>query len=277
MFNSLKLRTQRLTENKTKLAIYIVSCIAILLLFSVLPFYLWLTSDIETRGVTSVRGNSMTPLIENNDVLYVQPTKFERGEIVVALCPRSEDYKATTNVAFLKRIVGLPGETIEMTKDGVLVNGELLEETYTTNAHLSLQDSNKYNEIILSDNEYFLLGDNRDISFDSRHVGGVHSSRFLYGLTIEPNEHTKSLWISFIVLAIVNLIAIIALPIFIFLAMTFQLTPKRLSPHQETTNKIKWKFGGAQKKSIKISCDHNHQIKARNKSKKKKHKKKKHH
>jgi signal peptidase I len=220
MFKKLKERTPRLIQNKLKLYLYVVLCVAIVLSLTVLPVYMWMASDIKTRGVTSIRGDSMSPTIYDSNILYVQPVRFERGEIVVARCPDSSKYKSLSNVAILKRIVGLPGETIEITAEGVCVNGALLEEDYTANQELTLKDDNDINEIVLSSNEYFLLGDNRDNSFDSRHVGAVPMSNFLYGLTLEPNDYTHKILGNMAIVAIGNLLLIIVLPILLFISIT---------------------------------------------------------
>ena len=56
----------------------------------------------------------------------------------------------------MKRIIGLPGETILIKEEGVFVNGQLLDETtYTEQQHLTLQKDNDINEIVLSENEYY--------------------------------------------------------------------------------------------------------------------------
>lgn len=182
-----------LLQNKFKLFSYITICVALFIGLIITPIILWMYSGIENRGITSVRGSSMDPTIVNNAILYVQPTKFERGEIVVAKCPENDNYTSVKNVALLKRIVGLPGEIVEITADGVLIDGQLFHEEYTLNQDKTLLETNDITEIILSDNEYFLLGDNREESFDSRNVGAFHSSQFLYGLTLEPNDYTFKL------------------------------------------------------------------------------------
>jgi signal peptidase I len=227
MFKRLKKRTHELVRNKIKLTAFILLCAAITCAFTVVPINLWIMSGIETFGITSIRGDSMSPTIENNGVLYYQPTKFARGEIVVVNCPSTDSYTHATGVQLLKRIVGLPGETLEITDDGVIVNGELLVEDYIDNENKTLRDTNEINEIILSDGEYFLLGDNRINSFDSRHFGAIHQTEFLYGLTTEPNEYTYGLWTNAALIAVSNLIGIIILPILCFVLMTMKNDNKK--------------------------------------------------
>lgn len=194
---------------KKKKVIYWVVSICITACFTILPLCLWVMSGMKYTGITSIRGTSMAPTIENNDILFYQPVKFERGEIVVAKCPSTSKYSASNGVALLKRIVGVPEETVEIVSDGVLVNGKLLDEPYTNNVSKTLQKENDISEIILSYGEYFLLGDNRETSFDSRHVGAFHESSFLYGLTTEPNEYTKMILKNMIMILLINISIVI--------------------------------------------------------------------
>lgn len=225
----MKKRFQIMLKTRWKLPVFIASCLCIILLLTVLPYNLWLQSGIEYIGITSIRGDSMEPNIKNNDIMFIQPTKFERGEIVVAKCPYTEKYAASTNLALLKRIVGLPGETVEIVEDGILIDGELLKEEWTNNANLSLRDGNNIQEIVLSDNEYFLLGDNRDNSFDSRHVGAIHKSRFLYGLTTEPNDYTNRIMTLAISVAVTNIMLIVALSGLLMVVLTMEPKSNRLA------------------------------------------------
>jgi signal peptidase I len=237
MLKSLKMRAQVLKKNKIKLVALILICITIALMFTVLPFQLWMQSDALTTGITSIRGDSMTPTIQNNDILYVHPIEFERGEIVIANCPNTTQYASANDILLLKRIVGIPGDSIEITKEGVLINGILLEEDYIEIENETLRDTNDINEIVLSDGEYFLLGDNRVNSFDSRHVGAVHQTEFVYGLTTEPNEYTYQIWSKVAVVAVVNLIGVFALSALVFVLLT--IDPKQKTQRKREVTKPK--------------------------------------
>ena len=180
-------------KGKRLLLLFGINIILLCVLF-LIPVYLWLTSGMMNIGVISIRGDSMTPTMANNDIVYIKDVEFERGEIVVASCPHTDDFEAYNNLSLLKRIVGLPGEIITITEEGVHVNGKLLDESaYTDDQTSTLTEETIYDEIYLSDREYYLLGDNRTESFDSRHVGEVPESNFLYALTTEPNDYTKSI------------------------------------------------------------------------------------
>ena len=86
----------------------------------------------------------------------------KRGEIIVFQFPLDP------NKDFVKRVVGLPGETIEMRDGRVFVNGGLLEEPY-----LTVKDRSNAAPVRLKEGEYYVLGDNRSHSNDSRSWGAV--------------------------------------------------------------------------------------------------------
>ena len=120
-----------------------------------------------------VKGQSMEPNFENGDYLFVDELSYrlkdpQRGEVVVFKYPNDVSQR------YIKRIIGLPGETVEI-KDGQVdifnKDGEkiLNEEKYIPQGVLTLGDIN----ITLKENEYFVLGDNRAASSDSRRWGPV--------------------------------------------------------------------------------------------------------
>lgn len=113
------------------------------------------------QGGTKVKmdGPSMEPTFSDGDILIIDSdySELERGDVVV--------YEREA-VLYIKRIVGLPGETIELSGGDVYVDGQLLEESY-----LKTQDSTtapELTEFSIGENEFFVLGDNRTVSLDSR-------------------------------------------------------------------------------------------------------------
>lgn len=127
-----------------------------------------------------VKGASMEPNFYDHEYLIVDELTYrlrapERGEIVVFRYPRDPSQY------FIKRIVGLPGETIEVARGHVVVyndtypNGIILEESYLDDT--STEGKKK---VTLGADEYYLLGDNRDESLDSRSFGPVQDT-FLIG------------------------------------------------------------------------------------------------
>ena len=123
---------------------------------------------------TRVSGPSMYPTLEDGDNLIVEKITYrfrdpERFDVVIF--PHEEDGE---EVYFIKRIIGLPGETIQIDAEGnIYIDGELLEEEYgyetISNAGIASDP------ITLGEDEYFVMGDNRNNSLDSRYeeVGNI--------------------------------------------------------------------------------------------------------
>lgn len=125
---------------------------------------------------TEVIGSSMEYTLMDGDNLIVDKISYrlhepERFDIVVF------PYKYERKMYFVKRVIGLPGETVQITADGtILINGEVLHEYYGKEV---IEDPGLASEpILLSEDEYFLMGDNRNNSRDSRceDVGNVKKS-----------------------------------------------------------------------------------------------------
>ena len=120
-----------------------------------------------------VRGQSMEPNFENNDYLIIDEISYrlrqpQRGEVVVFKNPQNQSQR------FIKRIIGLPGETIKFRDGKVLIsNGEkefiLDESSYLPS--FSQTEPKLFESISLKKDEYFVLGDNRRNSSDSRVFG----------------------------------------------------------------------------------------------------------
>jgi len=114
-----------------------------------------------------VKGQSMEPNFEDSNYLIVDELSYrfrdpQRGEVVVFRYPRNVSQR------FIKRIIGLPGEKIEIEAGVVMVNGKILDESeYFPSGVQTLGNI----QISLDENEYFVLGDNRISSFDSRQWG----------------------------------------------------------------------------------------------------------
>ena len=114
-----------------------------------------------------VDGPSMRPTLQSQERLVVNKFIYDfrapqKGEILVFEYPRD------TSRDFIKRVIGLPGETVRIDYDGnIYINGEILNETYGLEkmAYPGIAEQ----EITLGDDEYFVLGDNRNVSEDSRY------------------------------------------------------------------------------------------------------------
>ena len=133
---------------------------------------------------TIVNGDSMNETLHNGDQLMVDKLTphfkdFERFDVVV-FYPFGKDQ---SDEYYIKRIIGLPGETVQITGDTIYINGEVLEEDYgkdpMTYAGIAAEP------LTLGEDEYFLLGDHREISFDSRYEQvGVVSRKQIAGKAV---------------------------------------------------------------------------------------------
>lgn len=121
-----------------------------------------------------VEGQSMEKNFQNNEFLLVDRISYrfrtpQRGEVIIFRFPKNtaEDY--------IKRIVGLPGENIKIENGQVFINNLPLEETYLSKGVKTNVPANNANslDLTLKTGEYFVLGDNRNNSSDSREWGTV--------------------------------------------------------------------------------------------------------
>lgn len=113
-----------------------------------------------------VKGASMEPTFFDHEYLVIDEISYRfkdpvRGDIIVFRYPRDPKQY------FIKRIIGLPGETVQITSNHVFVNGEQIDEAYLD------ENTRTVGEIVvtLQSDEYFVLGDNRSFSLDSRSFG----------------------------------------------------------------------------------------------------------
>ena len=112
-----------------------------------------------------VDGTSMLDTLHENNIMGVSRLHYrlnepQRGEIITC------NYPEDGNKLFVKRIIGLPGETIEIREGTVYIDGEPISETYLTRV-----DDQSMDPITLAKDEIFVMGDNRPVSRDSRAVG----------------------------------------------------------------------------------------------------------
>lgn len=119
-----------------------------------------------------VNGDSMDNTLTEGDILFLNKydNSYERFDIVVI-----DD--SVIGEAAIKRIIGMPGEEIEIENGNLYINKEKFDDPYN-NYFMSDLES-----IILSDDEYFVMGDNRSVSLDSRSFGAVSSSDMLGTVT----------------------------------------------------------------------------------------------
>ena len=128
---------------------------------------------------TIVEGSSMNPTLVDGDNLIVDKITYrfsdpKRFDVVVF------PYQHKKHTYYIKRIIGLPGETIYIDKEGTIyINGEVLEEDYGN--EIITDPGRAEEEILLGEDEYFVMGDNRNNSSDSRDymVGNINRKDFI--------------------------------------------------------------------------------------------------
>ncbi len=154
--------SERRRRNRRRYYIYEVVS---LLLYGLLVYALCIGAVRYVGQKTMVEGSSMAPTLEDDDHLLVDKLTYrfsepERFDIVVFR------YLHLENSYYIKRVIGLPGETVQI-KDGIIyINGEPLEESYGLE---TMQNPGRAAQpITLGADEYFVLGDNRNVSSDSR-------------------------------------------------------------------------------------------------------------
>ena len=143
----------------------------------ILGFFLW--GAIACSAVTQIQpvkveGKAMEPGLKEGDRILInrKPEKLERGDIVLFY------YPADQTKSYIKRIVGLPNETVEVREGKVLINGKNLEEPYVDPKNNQALFGRK--EVQVPEDSYYVMGDNRDNSNDSR-MWGALQRKFIYG------------------------------------------------------------------------------------------------
>jgi signal peptidase I len=123
-----------------------------------------------------VEGTSMQPGLRDQDRLFIDKfffrfEKISRGDVIVFHYPRDPEK------SYIKRVIALPGDSIFIDHGRVWVNGEPLDEPYVPHRYL---DTRSMPEILIPSDDYFVMGDHRSISSDSRDFGPVDRD-LIYG------------------------------------------------------------------------------------------------
>ena len=126
-----------------------------------------------------VEGGSMEPGLEDQEHIFINKLVYRwenigRSDIVVFRFPRDP------RKSFIKRVIGLPGDKIRISYGHVYVNGKELREDYVPEEFM---DTRSYPEIIVQRSNYFVLGDHRSMSNDSREFGPV-GRNYIYGKAV---------------------------------------------------------------------------------------------
>ncbi|MBU3934812.1 signal peptidase I [Patescibacteria group bacterium] len=128
-----------------------------------------------------VRGDSMIPNFSSGDYLIIDEISYrlsspQRGDVIVFKYPKNPSHR------FIKRIIGLPGETVEI-QDGriTIYNKENQAQVLDEEIYLPGAENNTYGSlhVVLGESEYFVLGDNRSYSSDSRSWGPLPAENII--------------------------------------------------------------------------------------------------
>ncbi len=159
-----------------KSALIEVLRMGVYILIVLLLTYLFITFVAQR---TEVKGSSMYNTLEDGDSLLVDKISYrfqdpERFDIIVFPFQHAQD------TYYIKRIIGLPGETVRIDEEGTIyINGEILEENF--GYEVIKEPGLAEDEILLGENEYFVMGDNRNNSTDSRSdmVGNIRRDKIV--------------------------------------------------------------------------------------------------
>jgi signal peptidase I len=151
---------------------------------------LWLRDLLISAGISvliitflyqpvRVEGTSMLPRLEDHDRLFINKFVYhiesiQHGDVVVFHYPRDPEK------SYIKRVIGLPGDRIWIDRGQVWLNGVALGETYVPERY---RDSRSMAEMVIPDDCYFMMGDHRSISSDSREFGPVERD-LIYGKAV---------------------------------------------------------------------------------------------
>ena len=129
-----------------------------------------------------VEGTSMLPMLEDQDRLFINKFAYSRlGEMVGDNIHRGDVvvfyYPYDTTKSYIKRVIALPGDRLRIDHGTVWVNGTALKERYVP---LKYEDDRSQPEMTIPKGEYFMMGDHRSISSDSRDFGPVERN-LIYG------------------------------------------------------------------------------------------------
>lgn len=168
--------TQKMKNNKNWLSIICIGiCVAIggAVVTGLIAWAIFASVYLFLFRPVRVVGDTMAPKYKNNEYLLARVTRnntqFKRGDVIILRTPTNP------NVDYIKRIIGIPGDKININEGKVFLNGKVLNEPYVTGKTNFYTNGfmGEGKEVIVPTNEYFVLGDNRPQSTDSREFGFV--------------------------------------------------------------------------------------------------------
>ncbi len=129
-----------------------------------------------------VIGSSMEPNLYENDQLFVEkisklfPEGIASEDIVTVEATGLLGHTGDKNI--IKRVIGVPGDKVDIMKDGVYLNDKKIEEPYISKA-LTVERNPVFSHVTLGENQFYVMGDNREVSLDSRVFGPIDKSRIV--------------------------------------------------------------------------------------------------
>lgn len=149
-------------KRKIKLTVISLMVFVVVILISINLYRSSTTINVE------VIGKSMEPTLHSGQTLKAQKdtSKIKRGDIIIFRFPEE-------NKVLIKRVIGLPGEKIRIENEKVLINDKVLNEPYIKEQMNSSLDKNLPVDFIIPVDAYYVMGDNRNNSNDSRSLGVI--------------------------------------------------------------------------------------------------------
>lgn len=136
-------------------------------------------------NINIVSGNSMFDTLHNGQIVIGSSImEIQRGDIVVA---KRDDLYTNGDKLVIKRVIGLPGETVTSVSGQIFINGELLNEPYV-DAERNIESAEADWKFTVGENQYLILGDNRDNSYDGRFYGPINREFIRQKIYIPTNK-----------------------------------------------------------------------------------------
>ena len=162
-----------MTKDKKKKLYYNIEAGIFILIIAALLLLIGFT--VFGKPLVTVSGLSMYPTFSDGELLSYRKdfteADIQRSDVLVFLRPDKK-------IHLIKRVVGMPGDHVEIRSDGIYVNGERLRDDFPIP-----EDSGSFSDVTVPDHEFYVLGDNRNHSTDSRVFGTVPFSKIDYIVT----------------------------------------------------------------------------------------------
>jgi len=147
--------------------------LGVILILAIISFFIFNSYYTFYR----VNGDSMEPALKNGEIYLVSRgnKSIDRGDIIVFRVEQEES-------SYIKRVIALPGEKVAIFDNTVFINGRMLSEPYVQLPYFDIQD---VEEFTVPQGHYYVLGDDRVESYDSRHFGPVPQENIIGILQME--------------------------------------------------------------------------------------------